>query len=99
VSHRAALRAELERHLAHGSAVERAEQLTAARVPAGVVNDVAGAFKLATSLGLELIVDVPREDGGTVKLTRNPIFLSGTPPTYRSAPPRFPTGSGLTAAT
>jgi crotonobetainyl-CoA:carnitine CoA-transferase CaiB-like acyl-CoA transferase len=99
VSHRAALRAEIERDLARRPAVEWAAELTAARVPAGVVNDVAGAFKLAAALGLEPIVDVPREDGGTVKLTRNPIFLSGTPPTYRSAPPRLPTGSGLTAAT
>jgi crotonobetainyl-CoA:carnitine CoA-transferase CaiB-like acyl-CoA transferase len=54
---------------------------------------------LLAALRLEPIVDVPREAGGTVQPTRNPIFLSGTPPTYRSAPPRLRTGSGLTAAT
>jgi crotonobetainyl-CoA:carnitine CoA-transferase CaiB-like acyl-CoA transferase len=55
-----------------------------------VVNDVAGAFRLAASLGLDPIVEVPREDGETVKLPRNPIRLSATPPVYRSAPPSLP---------
>lgn len=56
-------------------------------VPAGRVNDIAGAFALAESLGLAPIVDVPRPDGTAARLTRNPITLSVTPPTYRSAPP------------
>ena len=75
----------------HGpaSALGRRE-LTAARVPAGVVNDVRGAFALAQSLGLEPIVRRPGADGGTVPLTRNPIRLSRTPPRYRSAPPPLP---------
>jgi hypothetical protein len=34
-------------------------------------------------------VSIDRGDGTTVGLTRNPIGLSATPPTYRSAPPRF----------
>jgi crotonobetainyl-CoA:carnitine CoA-transferase CaiB-like acyl-CoA transferase len=87
VRHRGSLRAELEHHLARRSANEWALELTAARVPAGVVNDLAGAFSLAASLGLEPIVELPRDDGKTVRLTRNPINLSATPPTYRSAPP------------
>ena len=49
-----------------------------------------GAFELAQSLGLEPIVQVPAGDGRTVPLTRNPIRLSRTPPTYRSAPPPLP---------
>jgi crotonobetainyl-CoA:carnitine CoA-transferase CaiB-like acyl-CoA transferase len=59
-------------------------------VPAGVVNDLRGAFDLARSLGLKPIVDVPAADGSTVGLTRNPIRLSRTPPSYRSAPPSLP---------
>jgi crotonobetainyl-CoA:carnitine CoA-transferase CaiB-like acyl-CoA transferase len=92
VLHRESLRSELERPLARRSAIEWASDLTAARVPAGVVNDVAGAFELAASLGLDPIVEVPDRDGGSVHLTRNPIGLSATPPTYRSAPPAL--GSG-----
>ena len=90
VEHRDALGAELERLLAARPAAEWAAELLARRVPAGVVNDLAGAFAFAERLGLEPIVDVPRADGGTVALTRNPIRLSATPATYRSAPPPLP---------
>jgi crotonobetainyl-CoA:carnitine CoA-transferase CaiB-like acyl-CoA transferase len=56
-------------------------------VPAGEVNDIAGAFALADRLGLEPIVEVPRADGSTVRTVRNPITLSATPVSYESAPP------------
>jgi crotonobetainyl-CoA:carnitine CoA-transferase CaiB-like acyl-CoA transferase len=90
VANREALKAELLARLTSRSALEWAGLLTDARVPAGVVNDVAGAFELATALGLHPIVDVPAPDGSAVALTRNPIGLSKTPPTYRSAPPPLP---------
>jgi crotonobetainyl-CoA:carnitine CoA-transferase CaiB-like acyl-CoA transferase len=90
VTNRDALKAELLRRLAVAPASEWAARLTAARVPAGVVNDLAGAFALAASVGLDPIVQVPGADGSTVALTRNPIRLSRTPPTYRSAPPALP---------
>ncbi|HET8977191.1 MAG TPA: CoA transferase [Solirubrobacteraceae bacterium] len=92
VAHRRELRDELVARLAAASAAEWAARLTAARVPAGEVNDLAGAFRLAQSLGLEPTVDVPRPDGSSVALTRNPIRLSRTPPSYRSAPPSLPDG-------
>ena len=87
VRHRDQLRAELTSLLAGRAAAEWVEVLTDARVPAGVVNDIAGAFALAKTLGLDPIADVPRGDGSTVPLCRNPINLSATPPSYRSAPP------------
>jgi crotonobetainyl-CoA:carnitine CoA-transferase CaiB-like acyl-CoA transferase len=90
VAHRAPLRAELERHLARRPAPDWAARLTEARVPAGVVNDIGAAFALATTLGLDPIVELAREDGSAVAVTRNPIGLSATPPTYRTAPPRLP---------
>jgi crotonobetainyl-CoA:carnitine CoA-transferase CaiB-like acyl-CoA transferase len=90
VENRPALRAALIARLSARPAASWVEALTAARVPAGLVNDVAGAFALAAQLGLAPVVDVPREDGSAVKLTRNPIGLSATPASYRSAPPRFP---------
>ncbi len=89
VAHREELRAALIARLSARPAVEWADTLTGARVPAGVVNDVAGAFALAQSIGLDPIVAVPDGKGGSVALTRNPIGLSRTPPTYRSAPPRL----------
>ncbi|MET0559904.1 MAG: CoA transferase [Solirubrobacterales bacterium] len=90
VENREALAVELTRLLAARPAGEWTELLTAARVPAGVVNDVAGAFALAASLGLEPTVELPRAEGESVTLARNPIRLSVTPPSYRSAPPELP---------
>jgi crotonobetainyl-CoA:carnitine CoA-transferase CaiB-like acyl-CoA transferase len=87
VHHREELRAALTPLLARRTAPDWAQLLTGARVPAGVVNDVAGAFALATKLGIDPIVHLPRDDGSTVSLCRNPINLSATPPSYRSAPP------------
>jgi crotonobetainyl-CoA:carnitine CoA-transferase CaiB-like acyl-CoA transferase len=90
VENRRLLRQALERLLASRPASAWAEALTEARVPAGVVNDLAGAFRLADGLGLHPVVSLPRGNGEAVDLTRNPIGLSATPPTYRSAPPRLP---------
>jgi crotonobetainyl-CoA:carnitine CoA-transferase CaiB-like acyl-CoA transferase len=89
VAHRDQLIAVLERCLAERPASEWAAELTEARVPAGVVNDIAGAFRLAESLGLDPIVSLAREDGTEVRLPRNPIRLSATSPAYRLAPPEL----------
>ena len=90
VTHRDDLRQLLEELLAAQPAARWVEELSAVGVPAGRVNDIAGAFELAASLGLDPIVDVPRADGTVARLTRNPIRMSATPPTYRSAPPALP---------
>jgi crotonobetainyl-CoA:carnitine CoA-transferase CaiB-like acyl-CoA transferase len=96
VAHRAELRAELEARLAARPAAGWIEDLTAAGVPAGQVNDIAGAFALAERLGLGPVVEVPAGDGGVARGTRNPIGLSATPPSYRSASPALP-GPGVPA--
>jgi crotonobetainyl-CoA:carnitine CoA-transferase CaiB-like acyl-CoA transferase len=90
VENRVALREALIERLAQRPAADWTAALTDARVPAGIVNDVRGAFELATSLGMEPVVGVPAANGSAVPLTRNPIRLSRTPPTYRSAPPELP---------
>jgi crotonobetainyl-CoA:carnitine CoA-transferase CaiB-like acyl-CoA transferase len=96
VEHREALRDALVAALAARSAAAWVEALTPRGVPAGQANDVAGAFALAESLGLDPIVEVPREDGTTARLTRNPIRLSATPPSYRCAPPDLPASAQRT---
>jgi crotonobetainyl-CoA:carnitine CoA-transferase CaiB-like acyl-CoA transferase len=90
VSGRLELRELLERALSARPAEAWARELTAARVPAGVVNDVGAAFTLAESLGLNPTVTIDRDDGSTVRLPSNPIGMSRTPPSYRSAPPTLP---------
>jgi crotonobetainyl-CoA:carnitine CoA-transferase CaiB-like acyl-CoA transferase len=87
VAHRTELRQELERSLRGRPAAHWNEALTAARVPAGPVNDVGAAFRLARELGLDPVVEIPEGDGPATPLTRNPITLSHTPASYRSAPP------------
>jgi crotonobetainyl-CoA:carnitine CoA-transferase CaiB-like acyl-CoA transferase len=91
VANRNALRAELEERLLARPAAEWAGLLRERRVPAGVVNDVGAAFEFAASLGLDPIVEIPREDGAPARLPRSPIRLSKTPASYRSAPPSLPT--------
>jgi crotonobetainyl-CoA:carnitine CoA-transferase CaiB-like acyl-CoA transferase len=90
VRNRVELRDALERALAGRPARAWADSLTAARVPAGVVNDVRDAFVLAAALGLDPIVEIPREDGSNVRLTRSPMSLSETPPRYELPPPPLP---------
>jgi crotonobetainyl-CoA:carnitine CoA-transferase CaiB-like acyl-CoA transferase len=65
--------------------------LTELGVPAGPINDIAEAFTFADALGLNPTVTVP---GSTTPQVANPISLSVTPPTYRSAPP--PLGPPIT---
>jgi crotonobetainyl-CoA:carnitine CoA-transferase CaiB-like acyl-CoA transferase len=90
-----ALRVLIEAALSRRTAVEWAAELSERRVPAGVVNDIGAAFRYAASIGLEPIVSVPRADGSSVDLPRNPIRLSATPASYRSAPPPLPDRGSL----
>ncbi|MFF7776595.1 CaiB/BaiF CoA transferase family protein [Streptomyces tanashiensis] len=62
------------------------EELTAAGVPCGPINDLAAAFDLADRLGLT--PRVPETAAGPGQVA-NPIRLDATPPSYRSAPPRL----------
>ena len=77
----------LEVRLAARGVEEWTDLLAAAGVPAGPVNDIAGAVALAQRLGLDPVTWIERPDGSPVALMRNPISLSATPPAYRSAPP------------
>ncbi|MFC6886466.1 MULTISPECIES: CaiB/BaiF CoA transferase family protein [Actinomadura] len=66
------------------------ELLTAAGVPCGPINDLAAAFELGESLGLDPAVPLrdPRRDA-PVGQVANPVRLSATPAAYRLAPPRL----------
>jgi crotonobetainyl-CoA:carnitine CoA-transferase CaiB-like acyl-CoA transferase len=87
VVNRDRLREQLEMRLRRRPIEHWVSALSDVRVPVGQVNDIAGAFELAERLGLEPIAEVPRPDGGMARLTRNPIRMSATPATYRTAPP------------
>jgi crotonobetainyl-CoA:carnitine CoA-transferase CaiB-like acyl-CoA transferase len=60
--------------------------LTDAGLASGPINTVAGGVQLAQDLGLEPVVEVGAD---AIPSVRNPIRLSGTPASYRLAPPAF----------
>ncbi|WP_460002637.1 CaiB/BaiF CoA transferase family protein [Microbacterium xylanilyticum] len=81
VVHRDVLTAVLEEALAEASAAEWVERLRAARIPAGLVNDVTEAIAFAEALGLEPVVAL-----GASRTVASPIGLSDTPARYRTSP-------------
>ena len=84
VANAAALAERLEAVLRARPATVWVEVLQAAAVPAGLVNDVAEAFALAESLGMEPV----REVGG-FPLPAPPLRLDGARPDVRLPPPRL----------
>ncbi|MFB7589047.1 CaiB/BaiF CoA transferase family protein [Streptomyces sp. NPDC056169] len=86
VAHREELVATLSGPLGTRTADSWFEELTAAGVPCGPINDLAAAFDLADRLGLA--PQVPESAAGPGQVV-NPIRLGATPPSYRSAPPRL----------
>jgi crotonobetainyl-CoA:carnitine CoA-transferase CaiB-like acyl-CoA transferase len=90
VRNRDALAEILETALKTRGADEWHETFTAAGIPAGPINDIAEAFEFAEHLGLSVVVPVP---GTATPQVANPISLSATPVTYRSAPPTLGTNN------
>ncbi|MFJ6410733.1 CaiB/BaiF CoA transferase family protein [Streptomyces hydrogenans] len=86
VAHRDELTAELSGALAARTADDWFEELTAAGVPCGPINDLAGAFALADRLGLD--ARLPDDAAGPGQVA-HPVRFGATPASYRSAPPRL----------
>lgn len=87
VAHRDELRSTLVGLLAAGPAADWASQLLDAGVPAGEVNDIAGAFALAERLGLAPTTTLTTPDGHAISVPANPVRLSRTPARSELAPP------------
>ncbi|MGV9863322.1 CaiB/BaiF CoA transferase family protein [Rhodococcus koreensis] len=90
VAHREQLVRDITDALSADSADVWFEKLTEQGVPCGPLNDIADAVALAERLGLNPVVEIddPRRDR-PVRQVANPIRLSATPASYRSAPPRL----------
>ncbi|MDW5594593.1 CoA transferase [Conexibacter stalactiti] len=102
VAARVELRATLEERLATAPAAQWAEALLAVGVPAGEVNDLAGAFALAQRLGLEPIAELEplpgahpaREAGsagaapGAGEAAPTPTRVARNPVRMSATPPR-----------
>lgn len=88
VAHREELLALLRPVLATATADTWHRRLSAAGIPCGPINDVAGGVELAEQLGLSPVVEVAGEGGRSVPQLATPFRLSATPPSYRRPPPR-----------
>lgn len=88
VRHRLELVERLESALAADTAAGWTARLQAARIPCGPVNDLGGAFDLATGLGLNPVVSFDAQgDQPSIATLANPVRLSGTPVRYHRPPP------------
>lgn len=63
------------------------DALEAAGVPCGPINDLDEVFENEQVVARGMQVELPHPCGANVKLVRNPIRMSRTPPDARSAPP------------
>lgn len=84
VANRDALCTLIETALMTNGADHSYAALAAVGVPVGPINDLAEAFAFAEGLGIHPTVSIP---GTATPQVANPISLSATPVTYRSAPP------------
>ena len=62
-------------------------ELEAAGVPCGPINDLGEVFENEQVVARGMQVDLPHPSGGTVKLVRNPINMTGTPSEALAHPP------------
>ncbi|CAG4909915.1 CaiB/BaiF CoA transferase family protein [Paraburkholderia saeva] len=61
--------------------------LEASGVPCGPINDLGEVFDNEQVIARGMQVDLPHPSGGTVKLVRNPVLMSATPPEAAAHPP------------
>ncbi|MGI9824145.1 CaiB/BaiF CoA transferase family protein [Agromyces sp. Marseille-Q5079] len=105
VAHRAELSSIIEERLAAASAAHWIDELAAASVPAGLVNDIGEAIAFAEALGLEPVAETRRTAGADVagaagpdaivsRSIANPIHLAATPAAYRTPPPALDEHTG-----
>ncbi|MFC0398541.1 CaiB/BaiF CoA transferase family protein [Paraburkholderia rhizosphaerae] len=63
------------------------DALEAAQVPCGPINDLREVFENEQVVARGMQIDLPHPSGGTVKLVRNPVNMSETPPRAVAHPP------------
>ncbi|MEC8429084.1 MAG: CaiB/BaiF CoA-transferase family protein, partial [Pseudomonadota bacterium] len=77
----------LQRALLSNSKAYWLQCLEDAGVPAGPINNVDEVFSDPQILARDMVVTLPHSLGGSVAMAGNPVKLSRTPVSYRTAPP------------
>lgn len=67
--------------------VEWVEALEAQKIGCGPINTLKDVFADPHVQARNMVLEMQHGSGATVKVVANPVKLSATPPTYRSAPP------------
>ena len=87
LENREALEAELQFVLGKMKKQGIIELLEAVNVPCGPINNLPEVFSDPQVIAREMEIDLKRSDGVTIKTVAFPAKLSGSPATYRNAPP------------
>lgn len=87
VTHREELVSRLNELTVQRTTAEWVRTLEAVGVPCGPINALDAVFQDPQVVSRGMRIDLPRADAGTVPGVANPIRLSETPVSYRSAPP------------
>lgn len=87
VQNRSALDTDIEARARTQTKQHWLERLEAAEVPCGPINRLEEVFAEPQIAARDMVVTMPHPTAGEVKLVGNPIKLSRTPVSYRSAPP------------
>jgi len=89
VEHRELLIAEIIVVMSARSSAHWTDALNASGVPCGPIHSVDEVFAHPQAAARGLALDLPMTGCGTAPLVASPMRLSGTPPVYRTAPPRL----------
>jgi len=87
VAHRVTLIDALSATTRTRTTAEWVAALETAGVPCGPINAIDAVFADPQVRARQMRIELPHPTSGTVPLVANPLRLSQTPPTYRSAPP------------
>ena len=87
VANRNALVEEITRLTTTQTTDHWAQELDKAQVPYGPINDTEAVFNDPQVKARNLAIEIPHADYGGIPGVANPMRLSDTPATYRSAPP------------
>jgi crotonobetainyl-CoA:carnitine CoA-transferase CaiB-like acyl-CoA transferase len=87
VANRAQLIPLIERALARRGSVAWADELSRVGIPAGPINNVAGALEHPQVAARDMVVSAEHPSAGTLRMTASPIKLSRYTATVRRPPP------------
>jgi len=88
IAHRSTLREALQALVRTQPRTQLLEQLSAANVPAGPINDMAQVFADPQTQHRQMVVELPHSSGQNVRLVRSPLNFSASPVAHK-APPRL----------